>query len=375
MNIAFKDLLKPALEWLPNSLPKLGSQYSIGLYMGHDRLNLVQMEQSSGRPCIRAIASIAYPCSRDELSRHPQKLKTLLKQAYATQPFKSKKIVSCLPADQVKIITISYTRTENQADAVAVVAELRERLRGELDEMVVDFMTLRQEEADSGKRDALVALAPREKVLAYLDLLTSAGLDVDALDIGPAALTRLVVHAGAIHTPEFPILPNVLLINFGADSSFLTIIWGRRLMLDRVVEFSENRIFSRLAQVLEMPQELAMHLLYEKNAASVETDQMVAEVLRPEMVLLLQEINKTLVYMASRTRGKSVDKIYLAGRVARYPDILDYLCEQLHVDVEILDPVEVFASKKCRLHDRSMGTMAGIALTTGLALRGIPEHG
>ena len=150
----------------------------------------------------------------------------------------------------MKIITISYKKTEGQSDADAVVAELRDRFKSELDNMVVDFMTLRQEEADSGKHDALVALAPREKVLAYLNLLTQAGLDVEALDIGPAALTRLVCHAGAILVPEYPKLPNVLLINFGADSSFLTIIWGRRLMLDRPVEFSENRLFSRMKHCL-----------------------------------------------------------------------------------------------------------------------------
>jgi type IV pilus assembly protein PilM len=378
MNTAFKDLLKPALQWLPNLLPKLGSRHSIGLYVGHDRLNLVQMKQEADHACIRAIASIPFQCSRDELSHDSQILKGLLKQAYAAQPFKGKHVVSCLPADQIKIITITYKFTEGQPDAVAVVAELRERLKDELDEMVVDFMTLRQEETDSGKREALVALAPREKVVAYLDLLTSAGLKVDALDIGPAALTRLVVHAGAIHTPEFPILPNVLLVNFGTESSFITIIWGRRLMLDRSVEFSENRVFSRLKQVLDMPQELAMRLLYEKDADSYklnETEQMVAEVLRPEVAQLLQEINKTLVYMASRSRGKSVDKIYLTGRVARYSGILNYLREQLHVPVEILDPIEVFAAEKCKSHDKSLSTMAGIALTTGLALRGIPEHG
>lgn len=382
MNTAFKDLLKPALEYLPNLLPKLGNKYGIGIYVGHDSLNMVQMEQATDHACIRAIASVPYQCTRDDLYQNPQKLKALLKQAYAMQPFKGKHVVSCLPADQIKIITISYSCTEGQPDAAAVVAELRARLKDELDGMVVDFMTLRQEEIDSGQRDALVALAPRDKVVAYLDLLTGAGLKVDALDIGPAALTRLVVHAGAIHTPEFPILPNVLLANFGAESSFLTVIWGRRLMLDRAVEFSENRIFSRLEQVLKMPQELAMRLLYEKNVASdtqphnsIETDQMVTEVLRPEMALLLQEINKTLVYMASRTRGKSVDKIYLAGRVARYPGILDYLREQLQVSVNILDPVEVFATEKCRSHDQSLGTMAGIALATGLALRGVPEHG
>ncbi|MGB7815386.1 MAG: pilus assembly protein PilM [Methylotenera sp.] len=384
MNTAVNNSFKTRLKnWLSPILSNgLGTKFCIGLDMGLDRLNLVQMEYQAGKLHIRAIASISYSCTREELQNDSKKLKSLLKQAYATQPFKGKRVVSCLPIDQIKIITITYKHTEGQEDAVAVVAELRERYKSELDNLVVDFMTLRQEEANSNQRDALVALAPREKVVAYLDLLTNAGLDVEALDIGPAALARLVSHAGAILVPEYPKLPNVLLINFGADSSFLTIIWGRRLMLDRPVEFSENRMFSRLKQVLDMPEELMIRLLYEKNSDSEinngnpdEVNQMVTEVLRPEIALLLQEINKTLVYMASKTRGKSVDQIYLAGRVARYPGILNYLQEQMHVAVDILDPVQVFASEKYKASGHGLGTMAGIALTTGLALRGIPEHG
>jgi type IV pilus assembly protein PilM len=309
-------------------------------------------------------------------------LKTLLKQAFSTQPFKGKSVVSCLPVEQLKIITISYKQVEGQTDAEAVVAELRERYKDELDNLVVDFMTLREDDADSVKRDALVAVASREKVISYLDWLTRAGLNVEALDIGPAALTRLVCHSGAIHVADYPKLPNVLLINFGASASFLTIIWGRRLMLDRPIEFSENRMFSRMKQVLDMPEHLMIRLLYEsyddiKNNADLPTEinQMVTEVLRPEISLLLQEVNKTLIYMASKTRGKSVDQIYLTGRVARYTGIINYLREQLQVPVDILDPVEVFASEKYQVSGHTLGTMAGMAMTTGLALRGIPEHG
>jgi len=388
MHIAFSHLLKSTSQMLSKLVPAMGNQFSIGLDLGLSSLNLVQMETVADRICIRAIASMPYPCPRDELYQHPEKLKALLKQAYAMQPFKGKRVVSCLPAEQLKIITVSYKYTEGQQDAVPIVAELRERLQGELDDMVVDFITLRQEDTESGKRDALVAMAPRKKVMAYLDLLTSAGLGVDALDIGPAALARLVRHSGAIRTPEFPLLPNVLLVNFGAESSFLTVIWGRRLMLDRSIEFSENRIFSRLKQVLDMPEELAINLLYGKfppeettstnieNNSDAEVGKMVEGILRPEIALLIQEINKTLVYMASKTRGKSVDKIYLTGRVARYPGILRQLQEQLQVSLELLDPVAVFASEKSRLTSNDgIGTLAGIAMTTGLALRGVPENG
>ncbi len=378
------NLPKPKLQqWLTTFLNRRFTQpFYIGLEIGFSRINLVQMEYLAGKIHMRAIASIPFTCSRETLLSDPNALKALLKQAYAVQPFKGNKVVSCLPAEHVRILTISYNHVEGHSDDEAVVTELRERYKNELDHMVVDFMSLRQEDSNSGKRDALVALAPHDKVVAYLDLLSNAGLNVEALDIGPAALTRTVCHTGALLVPEYPSLPNVLLINFGAESSFLTIVWGRRLMLDRPIEFSENRMFTRLKQALDMPEELMINLLYEQGVhadkaqnQSDEANQMVTDILRPEINLLLQEINKTLVYMASKTRGKSVDQIYLTGRVSRYAGILNLLKAQLNVKVELLDPVEVFAADNTKLKSQNLGTMAGIALTTGLALRGVPERG
>ena len=376
MKIPLANLLKPATTMLKN----VGQQFSIGLDLGLDRLNLVQMENHDGKPRIRAIASLPLGCTRDEIYDHPSRLKDLLVHAYAQQPFKGKRVVSCLPTDLVKIITVPYRHTEKQSDAEAVVSELQDRMRSELNEMVVDFKTLRHEEDESGKREALVALAPRNRVEAYLDLLGAAGLSVDALDIGPAALVRLVSHAGAILSSDFPLTPNVLLVNFGAESSFVTVISGRRLMLDRAVEFSENGVLARLKQSLDMSHEVASNLLYHHADADGskdrEADQMIMEVLRPQINQLVQEINKTMIYMASKTRGKSVDMVYLAGGIAHYGRMLNSLQAQLQVPVCLLDPLEVFESNQLSTHIREgLGTMVGLAMTTGLALRGVPEHG
>ena len=54
-----------------------------------------------------------------------------------------------------------------------------------------------------------------------------------------------------------------------------------------------------------MPEELAMRLLYEKDAAPDKpnkSNQTVAEVLRPEVALLLQEINKLWILWLRVTR-------------------------------------------------------------------------
>ena len=235
---------------------------------------------------------------------------------------------------------------------------------------------MRRDEGDVAKRDALVALAPRTQVMAYLHLLSDAGLQVDALDIGPAALTRVVKHTGARHYSEFPAMPNALLINFGTQSSYLTVIWGRRTVLDRVIEFSDKGLYDRLKSALDMPQELAVRMLCRDGAASDHQDdarRIVEEVIRPDLNLLHQEIGKTLVYMASRTRGKSVDSLFLAGPVARYQVVVDSLRQQLKIPVHILNPVVDFAGQDKRCHAESLGTTAGMALAAGLALRGVPE--
>lgn len=82
MNMLFDKLLKPALDRLHKVAPGFGRDLSIGLEMGQNRLNLVQMELVAGSPVIRAIASLPYPCPREELQ--PQQLKLLLSLCAAT---------------------------------------------------------------------------------------------------------------------------------------------------------------------------------------------------------------------------------------------------------------------------------------------------
>ena len=365
--------------------PGFGGAYPVGLDLGPDRVNLVQMETQAGKPVIRALATLPCDCTHETLYQNPKILKDLLKQAYAAQAFKGKRVVSSLPAGKIKIITVAYKRTGNPAaDNQAVVAELRERLQDGLDDMVVDFMTLRDAPHDSERGEALVALAPRQNVMTYLDLLVGAGLTVDALDVGPAALVRLVRHIGREQWERFPNDPNGLMINFGTTASYLTVVWGRRLILDRAIEFCEERMFTRLEKMLDLPADMARQLLYGQEFPTARTTgearptpaATIAEVLNPELTGLISEVRKTLGYMASKERGRSVDIIYLAGQAACYPGIRQALDDALQMRVEILNPMKVFAATGSAAPlPTELGMTPGIALATGLALRGVPENG
>jgi len=403
-----------------------GKSYDIGLHIGLERVNLMQLQPGVPGPAVRAAASIIHGTSRDELISNPARLKQLVRRAFAGQPFRGTRVVTCLPSDHVKMLLLTYSMSEGTSEADAVIRELRERVHEGLDGMVVDYITVRQEDP-SRPKEAIVAMAARDKVTAYLDVLSESGLEVTALDVAPAALTRLLSW---VSVAEPATHPNLLLINFGATRSYLTVAWGRRLMLDRSIEFAEQRLLARLKNILDIAGPEAKRLLLERGfgastgpddaselahtlkevlrpefaalkrevnqtlmdpeaqaagplppsdpqagadrASDSEIRQTLKEVLRPEFSALKAEVDNTLVYTASKSHGRSVDGIYVVGSIARYPGIEDLLREQFSLPLKILDPFSIFSH---RLSDKELSWLwprSGIAAATGLALRGVP---
>jgi Tfp pilus assembly PilM family ATPase len=95
-------------------------------------------------------------------------------------------------------------------------------------------------------------------------------------------------------------------------------------------------------------------------------------VLRPEFATLKAEVDNTLVYTASRAHGRTVDRIYVVGSIARYPGIQHLLREQFSLPLKILDPFSIFPHRLSEKELAWLWPLSGIAAATGLALRGVP---
>lgn len=348
----------------------------IGLDLASERLNMVQFGHESAGAVIRAAASLPLPLPREQMLADPAALKSLLRQARGDHGFRGVRAVSCLHASELRIFPVSAAVTPGQDEAAALTAELSRRLGAEAASSVIDYLPIRSDDATPTQRDALVAVAPRERVLAYLAALEGAGLEVAALDIGPAALARLMAHVNQLDARAAH--PNVLAINFGRQRSYLSVVWGRRLVLDREIEFAESALLARVARALGIDDTIARQLLTSKGlhaealgeSADAEVARTLAEVLRPEFASLVAEVNKTLIYTASRSRGRSVDQVYLLGSVGRYPGADRLLQGLLSIPVEVLNPFRAFRSMLPTAELESLKPIAGIALACGLALRG-----
>src|SRR6266581_1193856 len=327
MRNALRQMFGPLLSRLP-----LGRNHRVGLHLGGERLNVAQMRETASGLAFRAAASVDIGCTRDEMLAQPRRLKQAVKRVWAEHPFSGKDVVACMPHDQLKVFSVNYTAPEGQSDAQAI---------------------------------------------AHLELLSGAGLTVTALDIGPTALTRVVPWAGKSPGGD---MRNVLLINFGSACSYLTVMWGRRLMLDRAVEFSERRLLSRMKTVLELTEQTAKQLLLKHGFAAApgaegngEFSAALKEVLRPQFLGLKAEVSKTLIYAASKTHGETVDKIFLVGSIARCPGIAELMSQDLSKPVEVLNPFSIFPHRLTQTELAELWPHSGVAVATGLALRDAPR--
>jgi type IV pilus assembly protein PilM len=358
-----RDLLR-RLGTAPAAMP-------IGVDFAAERLNMVQLERADGGMKVRAAVSVAYPLPREQMMAEQGRLRAFVKSCLAAAPFRGRRVFCALAPSEVRILQLTVAVAPGQREDQAVANVARDQLGMAPADAVVDYTHIRSADADASERQVLVAVAERARVMAFLDVLTGAGLDPVALDIGPAAMARLLARMQGEDLGQA-----VLLINFGVRKSYLTVTWGRRLMLDREIDFGEMQLADKLSSSLGLNTEAALGLLRRHGvgarpaharADGPDVGRTVREILYPEFAALAEELVRTQVYVASRTRGSALSRVYLNGSLAGHPDILGRIAELAGLPVELLQPMATFAGVGA---PPSLDTHPGIALAVGLALRG-----
>ena len=347
----------------------------VGVLIAGDRLSAAQLERTPGGPVLHAAASLELGRPWNALLAEPRRFGQMLKRFWREQGFGRREVVAAMPQEQLKVFTMDYNGAPGQSDAEAIATELKERLKGKTAGLVVDFVPVRQTEGERSKQ-AVVATASRDDVTAFLDLLEQAGLRVQALDISSMALRRIVSWTNQGRAADEH---SALVIDIGWASSELMIVSGRRLMLDRSIDFGEQHMVSRVARALELPEVAAKRLITEHAFRAApggqppEFDVALREILGAELVALRGEVTKTLDYAASKTRGIGVDKVLVVGALAAIPGIAQFLAGALGKPVELLDPFAVFPHRLMPDDAARLSAHCSAAVAIGLALRGVPR--
>ena len=349
----------------------------IGLECALHAMHLVQLETGrDGRVVVRARASLPYTCPLDELLASPERMKALVRGVLREHNFSGREVVTTLPSADLQIMPVTYHIAAGESHDAALIAVMSERLEGDFSDYVVDYTPVRNEDR-GGDQLAIVAVAKRESVIGYLEVLRKCGLRTAHLEIGPTAIRRLISALGEGNRHE-----NVMAINFGRHSSYITVVSGARLLFDQAIQFGESGLIERIAAELDLSANDVQGLLQQHGLQTGvlqgsdkgrEIAETLVQIVKPDFLRLVDEINRTLIYTASQTHGEQIARIYLLGSLARWRGTDALLRSLVHLDVETIpNPLKPFFGDS-QLNDGEGEAAPEIAVATGLALNGMMD--
>lgn len=354
----------------------------IGLDIGSNNMHLCQIRAlDNGLYSVVAKASIEFSGSRDDLLRAPRQLKKLLIPVMKRRGFRGKKVVAAMPWDEVKIIMLTYKSNVNDVDA-EVVRMLANRIEGSIEDYVVDYIPVRSNPAEE-EHMVVATISRKDKVNALLNALIGCGLEVDSLDIAPTALRRVVAALYSGKAAE-----NVLMVHCYRDESYLTVISGRRLLFNQLVNFGETRLLEAIVKSLEITPEAARALVMKygfsrdstdrafKSEAETDIPATLREIVKPQFLDLINEIKRVLVFTAAETHGVPVSQVCLLGSVAQWPGAQELLLTLLDFSApdERTEFTQVFEDEYDDTQIPWAGLFSEISIAMGLALRGMVEY-
>lgn len=346
----------------------------IGIDLALNSMHLVQLNHCNGNEiAVQAQTSVNYPLSRAAVFESETALTPLLRDALRACPFTGRHAVVALPPGAFRTLSVSYQTTAGQTEAQTLTGLMRDRLDGDLSDYVIDYIPVRTVTRDAN-RMALVAACPRKTVLRYLNAIQRAGLEVDALEIGPLSIRRLV---GAL--PEMAADDNVVVVNTGTAMTYITVLAGRRLLSDQEFRFGEDILIGRLAESLDMSPAEAHNLVMRTGLEPLNRSDQVSvalnesgvfntllEIIKPELMRLVTEIERAVLFTSSETHGGRVSRIYLVGALTRWRGVANALNNILGLDVSNLRaPLKSFSA------DDKSGGSPDMVVAAGLALRGV----
>ena len=352
----------------------------IGVDFSLEAVHLVQLHRTIGAaPEVRACSSTAFEGSRQELLDSPLMFRSVVKRALGADNFHGRDAVVAMPSGMFRTLSINFqSGPSKKQEATAILKAIRSRLDKPLGDYVIDYLPVNSR-SKGDDRLALVAVSEKEPVVAFLELCRKAGLKVDALEIGPVAVCRLVsslsLRSGS---------GNVLVINSGRRSSYMTLISGPDLLFDQEVSFGEDSLIQQTAEALDMPEPMARDLVLRtglKSSKHVNVQEAIeesglastmSEILKPKFLQLVEDIKRVCLYAAAETRGGAVSQVYLLGSIARWPGADELLSALTSMDVaNIPDPLTLFPSEDSARQPVNDASASDIVVATGAALRGL----
>ncbi len=233
------------------------------------------------------------------------------------------------------------------------------------DEVIIDCQPLASvREGSSGTTQQVLLVAVRRGFVEdHVNLLRSAGLQPEVIDVDVFAVTNAYELFGPGSALAAPDAGAIALIDIGASKSNIAIVQGDRLLFTREVYLAGNEITDAIVRTFNEPQEDIERI---KSAPGDAIDALI-DAAMPAFEDLANEIRLSFDYVEGQF-DKQVDNVVLTGGSSLLPNIAEILGNILGRPVQVFDPLAGLDLVPSRYDIHGLDANApGLTIALGLA--------
>ena len=285
----------------------------VGIDIGTHSIKIVELEHQSGHFELTK-------CAFNKIVKGNVKetLKDLLSQVKLS--VRRVNISMSGPSVIVRHIEMPPMKEEELKSAVRFEAE--KYIPFNVSESIIDCVSI--DKTASGTQRVLLVVAKKEKVESLLTLFKDLGLDISIIDIDAFALLNSFQKLQLVQEEN----STYALVNMGAKFSNINIITDGKLYFTRDIIWGGMDITDRLRDAMGISFDEAEIL---KHKPGEKRDD-VTNIVTPILEKLISQMRMSFDYFETQF-GRNVNKLYISGGTSYLFNIVDFLKDNLGIDI------------------------------------------
>lgn len=363
----------------------------IGLDIGHHSIKMIQLTINGSQISVVAADKARLDASRESNSEERRRSVILaIKRMLTKGNFRGRNVVSCLPNSRLKITSLRLAEIETDQIEQALDKEAAHRFGLDPANDAINYMlagSVRQ--GDEIKNELILFATDDETIRNHIAMLEEAQLRPVAIDTIPCALFKSFERSLRRQEDKER---TVVFVDIG--SRFTTVVFGRggEICFVKEMEFGGEKLNQEIAtklgidinEVLMLRGRLRMERELQSPHSSSTTQtcpareqrldnftrQVMIDAINKVAEMLARELSMCFRYYTVTFRGKTVEKAIFSGGEAYENILLDFLRQQLRVEIEVAQPLRGFDVKNVKFNGSKQDLFCEWAVAVGLSLKG-----
>ncbi|MFZ5981966.1 MAG: type IV pilus assembly protein PilM, partial [Patescibacteria group bacterium] len=282
----------------------------------------------------------------------------------------TRKAVCSLPESKAFLRIISIPDIKEEEAGEAVKWEIEASIPLSVDQVYFDWQFIDKplaENKENSKKDVLTVAVAKEVVDEWMGVFSSAGLDVQALELESVATARGLIKK------DVSLEEVSLIVDLGAKRTSFIITEGNIPFFTSSIPFSSENLTDAISKYLNISLKEAERLKITQGLSGPDGDDVVFKAVGPSLDFLIGEIEKTIDFYSNMDKGnKNITRVILCGGGANLKGMVPYLAKKIDKDFEEGDPW-LNLNFSGNLPPISKEESTGYATVVGLAIRSLED--